>query len=154
MDGKPSRDPKIMYTTPKQGALQPFGEHKGYGLALLNEILPAAMNGAVGCRPETRFDPPKTVNHMLSVIIDPLKLVSRERFNSEVDATIAHVKASPAADPAKPVLVPGDPERMSSAKRQAEGVPIDDETWREITESAKSVGMTADDLNRIAGLAA
>ncbi len=153
-DGKPSRDPNIMYTHPRQGALMPFGEHKGYGLALLNEILPAAMIGAVGCRPETRFDPPKTINNMLSVIIDPLKLVSRERFNSEVDATIAHVKASPAADPAKPVLVPGDPERMTGAKRRAEGVPVDDETWREIIASAESVGLSAQRLNKIAGLAA
>lgn len=154
LEGKPSRDPNIMYQDPIAGALNPFGEHKGYGLALLNEILPSAMTGTVGCRPETRFDPPKTINNMLSVIIDPMKLVSRARFNSEVDATIAHVKASPAADPEKPVLVPGDPERMTSAKRGAEGVPVDQETWREITESAIAVGMTADDLNRIAGHAA
>jgi uncharacterized oxidoreductase len=153
-DGKPNRDPNIMYSEPLGGALMPFGDHKGYGLALLNEILPAAMTGAVGCRPDTRFDPPKTINNMLSVIIDPLKLVSKARFNSEVDATIAHVKASPAADPAKPVLVPGDPERMTSASRKAEGVPVDDVTWREITESAISVGMTAAALNEIAGLAA
>lgn len=154
IDGKPSRDPNIMYADPIQGALQPFGEHKGYGLALLNEILPAAMTGAVGCRPDTRFDPPKTINNMLSVIIDPLKLVSRARFNAEVDATIAHVKASPPADPAKPVLVPGEPERISGAKRKAEGVPVDDETWREITASAESVGLSSQDINRIAGLAA
>ena len=152
--GQPSRDPNIMYTNPKGGALNPFGEHKGYGLALLNEILPAAMLGAVGCRPETNFDPPKTINNMLSIIIDPMKLVSRDRFNSEVDATIKHVKASPAADPAKPVLVPGDPERMSKAKRAAEGVPVDDETWREIAEAGESVGLATADLNRIAGLAA
>jgi len=152
--GKPSLDPHIMYSDPPQGALNPFGEHKGYGLALLNEILPAAMIGAVGCRPETRFDPPKTINNMLSVIIDPMKLVSKERFNSETDATIAYVKASPAADPEKPVLVPGDPERMSNARRRAEGVPVDDETWREITAAGESVGLAADDLNRIAGLAA
>lgn len=153
-EGRPSRDPSIMYTEPKGGALMPFGEHKGYGMALLNEILPAAMTGAVGCRPETQFDPPKTINNMLSAIIDPMKLVSRERFNSEVDATIAHVKASPPADPAKPVLVPGDPERLSAAARRANGVPVDDETWREITAAAAAVGLVAADLNRIAGLAA
>lgn len=153
-DGKPSRDPNIMYADPPAGALNPFGEHKGYGLALLNEILPSAMTGTVGCRPETRFDPPKTINNMLSVIIDPMKLVSRSRYDSEVDATLAHVKASPPADPEKPVLAPGDPERISTAKRAAEGVPVDDETWREITAAATSVGMTSEDLNRIAGIAA
>ncbi len=154
LDGQPTRDPNVLFTNPKTGALNPFGEHKGYGLALLNEILPAALTGAVGCRPETRFDPPKTINNMLSIIIDPMKLVSKAFFETETDATIAHVKASPAADPAKPVMVPGDPERKSDAKRRAEGVPVDDETWREITEAGVSVGLTVDRLNEIAGLAA
>ena len=41
-----------------------------------------------------------------------------------------------------------------TVKRGAEGVPVDDETWREISEAAVSVGMTVEDLNRIAGVAA
>jgi uncharacterized oxidoreductase len=36
------------------------------------------------------------------------------------------------------VLIPGDPERLSRAKRIAEGVPIDDDTWREIAEAARA----------------
>jgi uncharacterized oxidoreductase len=50
--------------------------------------------------------------------------------------------------------VPGDPERISWKKRDSEGVPVDDETWREITESAVSVGMRAEDLDVIAGIKA
>jgi uncharacterized oxidoreductase len=152
--GQPSRDPNIMYEEPIAGALQPFGAHKGYGLALMNEILASAMTGGLGCRPETKYDPPKIINNMLSIIIDPMKLVSRQFFNSEVDATIAHVKSSPAADPAKPVLVPGDPERTSRSTRISQGVPVDDETWREITAAGVSVGLTDPELNKIAGLAA
>ena len=152
--GQPSSDPNIMFEDPLGGALQPFGAHKGYGLALMNEILASAMTGGLGCRPETKYDPPKIINNMLSIIIDPLKLVSQSFFNSEVDATIAHVKASPAADPAKPVLVPGDPERASRNARTSQGVPVDDETWREITAAGESVGLASADLDKIAGLAA
>jgi uncharacterized oxidoreductase len=39
------------------------------------------------------------------------------------------------------VLIPGDPERLMRAKRIAEGVPIDDETWREIAEAARGVNV-------------
>jgi uncharacterized oxidoreductase len=39
------------------------------------------------------------------------------------------------------VLIPGDPERLSREKRIAEGVPIDDETWREIAEAARGVNV-------------
>jgi uncharacterized oxidoreductase len=152
--GQPSRDPNIMFEEPLAGALQPFGDHKGYGLALMNEILASAMTGGLGCRPDTAYDPPKIINNMLSIIIDPLKLVSQAFYNSEVDATIAHVKASPAADPAKPVLVPGDPERASRSARTSQGVPVDEETWREIAEAGESVGLSTADLNKIAGLAA
>ena len=40
-----------------------------------------------------------------------------------------------------PVLITGDPERLMREKRLAEGVPIDDETWREIVEAARGVNI-------------
>ncbi|HXO02305.1 MAG TPA: Ldh family oxidoreductase, partial [Stellaceae bacterium] len=55
----------------------------------------------------------------------------------EITAMTDYVTSSPARNPAEPVLIPGDPERLSRAKRIAEGVPIDDETWREIAEAAR-----------------
>ena len=64
----------------------------------------------------------------------------------------AHVTASPAADPAKPVLVPGDPERQTMAERRADGVPVDDETWREILASGESVGIQPDTLRNLAAV--
>jgi len=39
----------------------------------------------------------------------------------------------------RPVLIPGDPERLMRANRIAEGVPIDDETWREFAVAAAGV---------------
>ncbi len=87
---------------------------------------------------------------MLSIIIDPMRLVAREFFNSETDATIAHVKASPPANPAEPVLVPGDPERTTKAERSAEGVPVDEETWAEMVAAAESVGISRSQIEAIA----
>jgi uncharacterized oxidoreductase len=39
------------------------------------------------------------------------------------------------------VLIPGDPERANRTKRLKEGVPIDDETWREIAAAARGVNV-------------
>jgi uncharacterized oxidoreductase len=39
------------------------------------------------------------------------------------------------------VLIPGDPERISRAARINNGVPIDDETWRELTVAARGVNV-------------
>jgi LDH2 family malate/lactate/ureidoglycolate dehydrogenase len=33
-------------------------------------------------------------------------------------------------------MVPGDPEARSEAARRADGIPVEDETWRQIEEIA------------------
>ena len=76
--------------------------------------------------------------------------MSREFFCSEMHASIAHVKASPPANPAEPVLVPGDPERATRAERGAEGVPVDEETWAEMVGAAESVGISRAEIEAIA----
>jgi len=39
------------------------------------------------------------------------------------------------------VLIPGDPERLSRAERIKNGVPVDEETWRELTVAARGVNV-------------
>jgi uncharacterized oxidoreductase len=39
------------------------------------------------------------------------------------------------------VLIPGDPERRTRAERIANGVPIDDETWRELVAAARGINV-------------
>ncbi|MGA7866902.1 MAG: hypothetical protein WCA23_23420 [Stellaceae bacterium] len=45
------------------------------------------------------------------------------------------------ARPDEPVLIPGDPERRTRADRPARGVPIDDETWRELIAAARGINV-------------
>jgi uncharacterized oxidoreductase len=52
-----------------------------------------------------------------------------------------YITASPPAHPDEPVLIPGDPERRTRAARIANGVPIDDETWRELTVAARGINV-------------
>ena len=39
-------------------------------------------------------------------------------------------------------MIPGDPERQSLIDRGEHGIPIDEQTWREILDAAESVGIT------------
>jgi uncharacterized oxidoreductase len=87
---------------------------------------------------------------MLSIIIDPGRLVDSAFLGSEIDATIAHVKASPPINPDEPVLIPGDPERAMAAERAAEGIPMDNETWEEILTTAESVGLRRERIEEMA----
>ena len=39
------------------------------------------------------------------------------------------------------MLIPGDPERRTRAERVANGIPIDDETWRELVAAARGINV-------------
>jgi uncharacterized oxidoreductase len=147
--GQHTTDPNAMYTSPK-GAILPMGGHKGYGLSVINELFGGVLSGGGVCIPENKHDDDTILNGMLSIIIDPMRLVTKAFFNSETDATIAHVKASPPSNPDEPILVPGDPERATRAERSSQGVPVDDETWAEMIGAAECVGLTATEIEAIA----
>lgn len=138
-EGKPSTDPNVMYNEPS-GAAMPFGGHKGGGLALMNELLAGILSGGQTMRPETQPEVDSIINNMLSIIIDPSKLIDNEFYSTELDAALNWVKSSKPIDPDKPVLVPGEPEQITKADREANGVPIDDNTWEEILAAGDSVG--------------
>ena len=138
--GQPTRDPRVMYSDPR-GALMPFGGHKGYALALVTELLAGALSGGPTIQPGN----PRmggTINNMFAVLIDPARLAGIDWFCRELDGFIDYVKASPPADPAAPVLVPGEPERMARAVRSRAGIDVDAATWEEILEAAEKVGLS------------
>jgi uncharacterized oxidoreductase len=78
---------------------------------------------------------------MLTIVIDPSRLVDREWLAQEIAAMTSYITASPPARPDEPVLIPGDPERRTHAERMANGVPVDDETWRELTAAARAINV-------------
>ncbi len=78
---------------------------------------------------------------MLTVIIDPGRLVDQTWLDAELDAVVAFVKASRPDKSGGSVLVAGDPERLSRAQRQRDGIPMNATTWEEITLAAQKVGM-------------
>jgi uncharacterized oxidoreductase len=146
--GQPTRDPAVMYREP-HGALRAFGEHKGYGLAVMAELLAGALSGGPTIHPGN----PRLggiVNNMLSVLIDPAGLAGTDWLRREVDGFVDYVKASPPADPALPVLVPGDPERAAAEVRARAGIAIDPTTWEEIVEAAGKVGLTPEAVDALA----
>ncbi len=134
--GVPSTDAAVMYGQGPRGALLSFGAHKGYGLALVCEILAGALTGGGTNQPATPNDR-GIVNGMLGVLLDPARLAENPAFAAEVDAVCAHVQASA---PGR-VLIPGDPERRTKAERLAQGIPLDDVTWGELSATATRLGI-------------
>ena len=101
-EGNPTTDSNCL--PPDDGAILPFGSaksgYKGYGLAMMCELLGGVMTGGYTIEP-SHFRSHKTiVNSMTAIIIDPAYLGgSAEELKGEASRLFDYVKASPARDP-------------------------------------------------------
>jgi len=120
------------------GALLPFGEHKGYGLAVACELLGGALSGG-GTWHKPADSARSVYNGMLTILIDPKRLGTQAAFESEALAFVDWLRQGPAAPDGAGVLLAGEPERLARAARALSGIELDDTTWREIREAAAKV---------------
>lgn len=134
--GEPSTDPRAFYATPP-GSLLTMGLHKGYGLSLAIEVLAGILSGTGAARP----DKGDVQNGTLIVCLDPARFLPAAEFHAEVARLVAFVRSAPLAAGATEILVPGEPEARSAAERRARGVPVEDETWRQLGACAAEVGV-------------
>jgi uncharacterized oxidoreductase len=146
--GNPTIDPRFGVIEPF-GALTTFGLHKGYGLAVVCELLGGALTGGGTWHTEDRSKK-RVLNGMLSILIDPRKLGTAAPFEREAREFIAWVKQSPPAPGCDRVRIAGDPERETRARREKDGIAVDATTWQEIHAAAAKVGVSADTVERLA----
>jgi uncharacterized oxidoreductase len=129
-DGSPLTEPAHMYGAP-YGALLPFGgsiAHKGFALSMMVELLSGALSGA-GC---SRGEDTPPGNALFILVVDPAAVGTLEQYRAEASRLVDWVKASPPAPGSRGVLAPGEPELQETARRLAGGIPLDDETWRQL----------------------
>ena len=110
------------------GGTRELGSHKGYGLAMMVEILCAVLNGA-WAEPGQTDDNGRPVKSSTQtghffLAIDPSKFRADQAFEEDLDRLIDMLHATPPVDPARPVLVAGDPEWTTFAERSRNGVPL------------------------------
>ncbi|MDX6748390.1 malate/lactate/ureidoglycolate dehydrogenase [Geminicoccaceae bacterium 1502E] len=146
-EGRPTTDPVAMVDEHK-GALVAFGLHKGSGLAVMAEILGAALIGGRTIKDEQKGG---VVNSMLSIIIDTRRFGSAERIAGDIDGVKSWIKASRPAPGFEEILLPGDPERRSRAARTSGGVPLDERTLGDILDAGASLGLERAALEGLAG---
>ena len=130
-EGRPSTDPAA-FIGPPPGALLPFAGHKGFALSLATDILAGAISGAGCSRPTTT----RVGNSFTATLLDPALLRDQTSFDMDVDQLVDYVKSSQLAEGFAEILIPGEPERRERARRERDGITVDDETWRQIRETA------------------
>lgn len=105
----------------------PIGGHKGYGIALINEVLAGVLTGSLfgldlpprASLSETSWD----VGHLL-IVLDPEVLRGRDEFLAGVDRLAAMVRQSRLRGGFEEVLLPGEKEYRTRQRHLASGVPL------------------------------
>jgi uncharacterized oxidoreductase len=138
-DGNPTVDSGGLFADPRRGAILAFGLHKGSGLAIMCELLGAALIGGTTSAPHHHRDG-SIFNSMLAIVIDPDSLAGIGALGSEAVAFCEHVRSAPARAGFDEVLLPGEPEQRARAERAC-GVPIDANTLAELERAAVRAGV-------------
>lgn len=114
-EGLPTTD---VQKFPKNASLQPMAAHKGYGLAVLVELLSAVMTGAGMLSQITSWnlDMPSANNAGHAFIaIDVSQMMPAEQYNGRINQMIQEIKNGPKAKGAEHIFMPGE---MEWSKRE------------------------------------
>ncbi len=144
--GRPETDPgAALEAVPKRltplGGTRELGSHKGYGLAMMVEILASILGDSyIGGYSLETGERGEFINvgHFFCAI-DPVAFRGEPgAFESSLDRLVAYLRSTPAVNPAQPVLVAGDPENAAYRERTELGIPITESLLGEIREVCRS----------------
>ena len=138
--GAPTADPAAFYGPPP-GAILAFGGHKGYGLSVFCELLAGALTGGGTSHPQSPTAW-RLVNNMLTLAVDPAATGRAGAFAADVARLVDWVRsARPLAEDGE-VLLPGEVEARTRARRVAERIPLDAATVEQLVAAARRLGVT------------
>lgn len=147
--GRPTTDPDVALAAPRLtplGGTRELGGHKGYGLAVVVDVLCGVLAGATygdlfvrESRPTGRPPGFTEVGHFLGAIRVDRFRPARE-FAATMDDMLKALKASPPAQGHVRVYVAGEPEAEAEADRRSQGIPLDPKVREAITRVATEFG--------------
>jgi uncharacterized oxidoreductase len=133
--GRPTTDASVLYQPPL-GSILPMGgqqAYKGFGLSLVLDMLAGGLSGGRTCHADA---PPAKGNNVLFLVLDPAHFAGANALEREASQVAAFVRETPRAEGVDAILLPGDPERRTMDRRDADGIPLEDAHWSKLAEVA------------------
>ena len=146
--GRPTTDPGVLYNEPR-GTILPFGgpqAYKGFGLGLVLDMLVGGLSGGRCTNPESPM--PGVGNAVFFALFDIEHFGGVPHFLKETGNLTQYVRETPRAEGVSAITLPGDPERLSRLKRNAEGIPISEGTWALLSKLAAEQNVTTPPLRK------
>ncbi len=141
-DGIPTTDGSAY---PHKGSMLPMAGHKGYGLALLVEVLSSLLSGA-RCRFEVGswiFDDPSvpTGHGHAFLAFDIGAIAGPDLFKDRADRMIREIREAPKAKGSDRIFLPGEMEFEKMQDATANGIPLPQEVVDGLVAVADELGL-------------
>ncbi len=124
-EGLPTTDPSIF---PEHGALLPMAGHKGYGLAILIEVLSAVLSGAAVTKHLKSWgleNPANPTGHGHAFLaIDIASMMPLNIFQERMDQMILEIQNAPKAKGADRIYLPGEIEWQRYEVQKQKGLSL------------------------------
>jgi len=141
-DGLPTEDAKAAL----DGLILPVAGHKGYGLALMVDVLSGVLMGAnfgPGVGPLYNNPGTQGIGHLLAAINIEAFMPLAE-FKARMDQMIRDIKGSKKAKGVEQIYLPGEIEMGIEAKRRREGIPLSRAVYDELCGLGQKLGVKPD----------
>lgn len=134
---------------PYAGSLLPMGGHKGYGLALLIEVLAGALTGAAILGEAKSWllnlESQPSLGHAF-LAIDVAALMPVELFKARVDQMIRELHGAPLAQGAERIYLPGEMEWENREQAQQHGIPLPADVLADLISVGQEMGIDSNGL--------
>ena len=77
------------------------------------------------------------------IVIDITAFLPLEQFHAEMAELVDYLHDTLPAPGQEGVLVPGEYEARNEAARRRDGIPVEDETWRQICDTVEELGIAS-----------
>jgi LDH2 family malate/lactate/ureidoglycolate dehydrogenase len=141
IDGHETTDPKEAFN----GILLPVGGYKGYGLTVIVGILSAVLNGgAILSKDVKDFYADTSENQNVGHLFGCIRIdcfMDTALFKEHMDEIIREIKGCRKAPGTEEIYLPGEVEMRHRAENDKHGIPLTENTYKGLIDTAALLGM-------------
>jgi LDH2 family malate/lactate/ureidoglycolate dehydrogenase len=126
-----------------EGVILPVGDHKGYGITYMMDVLSGVLSGSQFC--DGVFGPYQaekkggTGHLMIALNIAAFRPLAE--FDADMEEMVAKTKAVPLAQGFEDVYFPGELEQINDAKNRKDGIALPENTLGDLRKLADHMGL-------------
>ena len=135
--GAPTSDP----TEAIAGMIQPMGQHKGYAISAVMDMLSGVLSGSsfgTGVYGPYQAEHRSGAGHLM-IVLNIAVFQPLDMFGTRMDRYIAELKSVPLAEGFSEILYPGELEARNDVRNRAEGLSLPKDTESDLRVLAREL---------------